>query len=521
MKQTLDAIDFAGELGAHFIIWPGIEGYNYPFQTPYAESWDWFVDGIGQAAERCRERGILLFLEHKNSEPAMKILMRNVGMTLHVIHKLRAQGVDNVKVNMDWQHLLMNGESLGEYAAMLAAEGVLGHQHANSGWGTFDDDNMVGALAFMETLELAVELRRAGYGDNGERLGFDLYPYTEDAVAATRRSVLQWRYIDSVAARIDDAALRAAQREKDAVAAYELVYAALGAVTQLVGLDVGTTGVKALALSPEGDVLARAEESYGLSTPHPGWAEQDPEDWWRAAERALAALGGEPAAIGLSGQMHGLVVLDDRDRVLRPAILWNDQRTEAECVEIEERVGLARLIQLTGNRALTGFTAPKLLWLRRHEPTTYAQVAHVLLPKDYVRLRLTGEHAIDVADASGTLLFDVARRRWSQEMLEALELDPAWLPRALESPEVSGETVAGIPVAAGAGDQAAAALGVGVDRPGPVSVVLGTSGVVFAALPAFAADPQARVHAFCHAVPGGWHAMGVMLSAGGSLALAA
>ena len=288
-------------------------------------------------------------------------------------------------------------------------------------------------------------------------------------------------------------------------------------MTQLVGLDVGTTGVKALALSPEGEVLARAEESYELSTPHPGWAEQDPEDWWQAAERALDALGGETTSIGLSGQMHGLVVLDDRDRVLRPAILWNDQRTEAECVEIEERIGLARLIQLTGNRALTGFTAPKLLWLRRHEPTTYAEVAHVLLPKDYVRLRLTGEHAIDVADASGTLLFNVARRRWSQEMLEVLELDPAWLPQALESPEISGETVAGIPVAAGAGDQAAAALGVGVDRPGPVSVVLGTSGVVFAVLPAFAADPQARVHAFCHAVPGSWHAMGVMLSAGGSL----
>jgi xylulokinase len=288
-------------------------------------------------------------------------------------------------------------------------------------------------------------------------------------------------------------------------------------VTQLVGLDVGTTGVKALALSPEGDVLARAEETYELSTPRPGWAEQDPEDWWRAAERALAGLGGRPTAIGLSGQMHGLVVLDDLDRVLRPAILWNDQRTGAECVEIEERVGLARLIQLTGNRALTGFTAPKLLWLRRNEPATYARIAHVLLPKDYVRLRLTGEHAIDVADASGTLLFDVAGRRWSREMLEALELDPAWLPRTLESPEISGTTAADIPVAAGAGDQAAAALGVGVDRPGPVSVVLGTSGVVFAALPAFAADQQARVHAFCHAVPGGWHAMGVMLSAGGSL----
>jgi xylose isomerase len=159
----------------------------------------------------------------------MKILMRNVGMTLHVIHTLRAQGITNVKVNMDWQHLIMNGESLGEYAALLAAEGLLGHQHANSGWGTFDDDNMVGATAFMETLELALELRRAGYGENGERLGFDLYPYTEDAVAAVRRSVLQWRYIDGIAARIDDAALREAQMQKDAVRAYELVYAALGA----------------------------------------------------------------------------------------------------------------------------------------------------------------------------------------------------------------------------------------------------------------------------------------------------
>jgi xylose isomerase len=229
LRRTLAAIDFAGELGAHFIIWPGIEGYNYPFQTPYAESWAWFVEGIGQAAERCRERGILLFLEHKNSEPAMNILMRNVGMTLHVIHKLRAQGLDNVKVNMDWQHLIMNGENLAEYAALLAAEGVLGHQHANSGWGTFDDDMMVGATRFMETLELAVELRRAGYGERDERLGFDLYPYTEDAVGAVRRSVLQWRFIDSVAQRIDEDALREAQARKDAVAAYEAVYAALGA----------------------------------------------------------------------------------------------------------------------------------------------------------------------------------------------------------------------------------------------------------------------------------------------------
>ena len=229
LRQTRDGISFAGEIGAHYIIWPGIEGYNYPFQTPYAESWAWLVDGIGQAAQRCRDHGILLFLEHKNSEPAMKILMRNLGMTLHVIHTLRRQGLDNVQVNMDWQHLIMNGENLAEYAALLAAEGLLGHQHANSGWGTFDDDNMVGATAFMETVELAIELRRAHYGDRGERLGFDLYPYTEDAIAAVRRSVLQWRFIDDVAGRIDDAALREAQSKKDAVRAYELVYTALGA----------------------------------------------------------------------------------------------------------------------------------------------------------------------------------------------------------------------------------------------------------------------------------------------------
>jgi xylose isomerase len=220
VELTLAGVDFAGELGAHFIVWPGIEGYNYPFQTPYRESWAWFLDGLGEVARRAKERGVTILLEHKNSEPAMKILMRNVGMTLHVIHKLRAEGLDNVKVNMDWQHLIMNGENLAEYAALLAAEGVLGHQHANSGWGTFDDDNMVGATAFMETLELAIELRRAGYGDGGERLGFDLYPYTEDAVGAVKRSVLQWRFIDGVASRIDDAALREAQSRKDAVRAY-------------------------------------------------------------------------------------------------------------------------------------------------------------------------------------------------------------------------------------------------------------------------------------------------------------
>jgi xylose isomerase len=229
LRVTLDACEFAGEIDAHFIIWPGIEGYNYPFQTPYRESWARFIDGVGQAATALAGHGKKLFLEHKNSEPAMKIFMRNIGMTLHVIHKLRAEGIDNIQVNMDWQHLLMNGEHLPEYAALLDAEGLLGHQHANSGWGIFDDDNMVGTTAFMETVELAIELRRADYGANGERLGFDLYPYTEDQVGAVKRSVEQWHFIDEVGQRIDGDALREAQQRKDAVAAYELVYAALGA----------------------------------------------------------------------------------------------------------------------------------------------------------------------------------------------------------------------------------------------------------------------------------------------------
>lgn len=286
----------------------------------------------------------------------------------------------------------------------------------------------------------------------------------------------------------------------------------------IVGIDVGTTSVKARALSETGDVLARAEEEYPLATPRPGWAEQEPETWWRATESCLARLElDEVAGIGLLGQMHGLVALDRDLEVLRPAILWNDQRTALECEQFEERLGRARLIELTGNRALTGFTAPKLLWLRNNEPETFKRIRHILLPKDYVRMRLTGETVIDVADASGTLLFDVARRRWSDEVVDALDLDPDWLPVSLESPEVSGRTAAGTPVAAGAGDQAAGALGVGVDRPGTLSVALGTSGVVFAALPGDAPDELARLHVFCHAVPGSWHAMGVILSAAGWL----
>jgi xylulokinase len=290
-------------------------------------------------------------------------------------------------------------------------------------------------------------------------------------------------------------------------------------MARLIGLDVGTSSLKGLAIDEHGALLAQAERSYPFATPHPGWAEQDPELWWQAAGSVLEELDGDHAdGIGLSGQMHGLVALGADDRPLRPAILWNDGRAQRECEHIEERIGLARLLELSGNRALAGFTAPKLLWLAEHEPDVHARIRHVLLPKDYVRLRLCGEHATDVSDASGTLLFDVAARRWSEELAQALEVDEAWLPPALESAAQSGATAAGVPVAAGAGDQAAGALGVGViDQRGPASIVLGTSGVVFAARQRYTSTADGSLHAFCHAVPGVWHLMGVMLSAAGSL----
>src|SRR3954462_15206320 len=242
-----------------------------------------------------------------------------------------------------------------------------------------------------------------------------------------------------------------------------------------VGIDVGTSAVKAIAVAEDDEVMERREVSYPISSPRPGWSEQDPKDWWRATKEVLDGFGGDVAGIGLSGQMHGLVTLDSDEQVLRPAILWNDQRTGAECEEIERRIGLEQLIAATGNRALTGFTAPKLLWLEQHEPEIHERIAHILLPKDYVRLKLCGERAIDVADASGTLLFDVAHRKWSDEVCNALNVPMEWLPRALESAERSGETSDGIPVAAGPGDQAAGARGVGVTHAGePLSVVLGT-----------------------------------------------
>jgi xylulokinase len=300
----------------------------------------------------------------------------------------------------------------------------------------------------------------------------------------------------------------------------------------LLGLDVGTSGVRALAIeAATGSSVAQAVEQYPILTPRPGWTEQDPHAWGAASMRVLAELAaavqGRVVGLGLAGQMHGSVFLDAADRPIRPALLWNDQRTGRQCEEIVERVGAAELVQATGNPALTGFQAPKILWLRDEEPERYARVASVLLPKDYVRLLLTGERATDASDASGTLLLDIARRTWSREVLDALEIPERWLPRVYEGTQATGTLrdevaaelglPAGLPVAAGGGDNAAAALGVGVAAPGQLSASIGTSGVLFAPTDGFEPDPSGRVHAFCHALPDAFHVMAVTLSAGGSL----
>ena len=302
----------------------------------------------------------------------------------------------------------------------------------------------------------------------------------------------------------------------------------------VIGIDVSTTATKAVLVDESGAVVEVGAVDYDYEIPRPGWTEQDPALWWNGAvgsiQQVLASTGipgSEVTAIGLTGQMHGLVALDGDASVLRPAILWNDQRTAEACDEVRAAVGAERLIEITGNDALTGFTAPKLVWVRDHEPDVWARIAHVLLPKDYVRLQLTGEYALDKADGAGTLLFDLAARHWSEEVVDALAIDPGWLPPTYEGPEVTGTVTveaaaatglrAGIPVVAGGGDQAANAVGVGAVEPGVVALSLGTSGVVFATTDAPIHDPLGQVHAFCHALPDRWHLMTVMLSAAGSL----
>jgi xylulokinase len=302
----------------------------------------------------------------------------------------------------------------------------------------------------------------------------------------------------------------------------------------VIGLDISTTATKAVLVDESGAVVAVGAVEYDYDVPRPGWTEQDPALWWNGAVGAIqqvlattAVPGSDVAAIGLTGQMHGLVLLDDHDSVLRPAILWNDQRTAEACDEIRAVIGPDRLIEITGNDALTGFTAPKLVWVRDHEPDVWARIAHVLLPKDYVRLQLTREYALDKADGAGTLLFDLAARDWSDDVVRALDIDPAWLPPTHEGPEVTGTVTveaaaatglrAGIPVVAGGGDQSANAVGVGALESGVVALSLGTSGVVFATTDAPIHDPRGQVHAFCHALPDRWHLMTVMLSAAGSL----
>jgi xylulokinase len=302
----------------------------------------------------------------------------------------------------------------------------------------------------------------------------------------------------------------------------------------LLGIDISTTGAKALLIAPDGRVVASATTPLSLSTPRPLWSEQAPEDWYTGVANSIREAlgkaghtGADIVAVGLTGQMHGLVILEETGAVLRPAILWNDQRTGAQCDEIRARIGRERLIALTGNDALTGFTAPKILWVREEEPEAYARVRHILLPKDYIRYRLTSDYAMDKADGSGTLLFDLRARDWSPEVLGALEIPHEWLPPTYEGPQITGRIsaeaavatglLAGTPVMAGGGDQAAGGVGAGAVAPGVVSVVLGTSGVVFAPTDAPLIEPAGRLHAFCHALPERWHLMGVTLSAAGSL----
>jgi xylulokinase len=302
----------------------------------------------------------------------------------------------------------------------------------------------------------------------------------------------------------------------------------------VLGIDVSTTATKAVLVDEAGEVRAIGSSEYGFSVPRPLWSEQEPRLWWDATVAAIRSVlgsgrvtGEDIAAVGLTGQMHGAVLLDEAGAVLRPAILWNDQRTGAECDVIRRAVGPERLVAITGNDAMTGFTAPKLVWVRDHEAATWRQIAHVLLPKDYVRLHLTGDYALDKADGAGTLLFDLAARDWSAEVLAALAIDPSWLPPTFEGPQVTGTIGAtaaaatglraGTPVVAGGGDQAASAVGVGAVAAGTVALSLGTSGVVFATTDGPLFEPRGRVHAFCHAVPGRWHMMSVTLSAGGSL----
>jgi xylulokinase len=300
------------------------------------------------------------------------------------------------------------------------------------------------------------------------------------------------------------------------------------------GIDTSTTSSKALLIDSHGGVVAVASSPHTLQTPKPLWSEQDPLEWWDAVSASIrsvlekAGIDGERiAAVGLTGQMHGLVLLDGSGNVLRPAILWNDQRTQSQCDEINRRIGRERFIQITGNVALTGFTAPKILWVQENEPEVYAKAKHVLLPKDFIRLKLTGEYAMDKADGAGTVLFDLNLRDWSADVLEALQIDRSWMPRTFEGTEFTGRITeeaasatglkAGTPVAAGGGDQAAQAVGVGAVEPGIVGLTVGTSGVIFATTPSALVEPEGRLHAFCHAVPGLWHFMGVMLSAAGSL----
>jgi xylulokinase len=486
-------------------------------------------------------------LEAKPNEPRGDIYNPTTGHMLAFINTLEHPQM--VGVNPEVAHEHMAGLNFMHAVAQAWEAGKLFHIDLNDQYpGRYDQDLRFGSCDVKAAFYLVKFLEDVGY--SGSR-HFDAHAYrTEDyegvkdfALGCMRTYLILKDKAAQFNADAEIQALLAEISNYDGSAMVDVskyspeVAASLKAQT-FDRTAIASRGLKyerldQLMIDERGNVAAVASSPHTLQTPRPLWSEENPEQWWEAVRASIRAVlnraqirSADVAAVGLTGQMHGLVLLDGAGLVLRPAILWNDQRTQTQCDEVYRRVGKERFIQITGNQALPGFTAPKILWVAENEPRVYAKVRHILLPKDYIRFRLTGKYAMDKADGSGTVLFNLHERNWSAEVLASLEINPEWLPPTYEGTQFTGKVsadaaaqtglLAGTPVIAGGGDQSTQAVGVGAVEPGVVALTLGTSGVVFATTPSMLIEPEGRLHAFCHAVPGMWHLMGVMLSATGS-----